>query len=124
MSKDLITHWVMNGVYFGYRPEDIISFVQRTSQGMFAPPNTILSGTGCISLAKGIDKESLIAEINQRRFCPSAFPDCGDADEVEFQIQVLLATDVNYREQVIQLLDKIGVLQYGTNSGNLQLSDS
>lgn len=110
MNHQKISHWVLNGVYFGYREEDIISFVERISKGIYAPPNTILSGTGYVSLATSISKQDLIDEINQRRFCSSPFPDCAAADEMEEDIGALLQSNEDFREKVFTILKKIGVM--------------
>lgn len=120
MDYQRVSHWVLNGVYFGYREDDIISFVQRISKGIYAPPNTILSGTGYVSLATSISKQDLIDEINQRRFCSSPFPDCVDPDKAEEEIALLLQSSEDFREVVFTLLKKIGVISNGIEAGNLQ----
>lgn len=124
MSKDLIARWIRNGVYFGYCPEDILSSVERTSKGVFAPPDTILSGSGYISLIKGIDKEVLIGEISKNRFCHLPFPECPSPDETDSITKLLFQTNTDFREQVIKLLKITGALHHETRAGNLQPSDS
>lgn len=103
--------WVVMGVYYGYKPYDIIQFYKRTSKGIPAPSDTALSGTGYITVSVCdefcTNKQDVLNYIKNHRYCPRPFPETLRAQDDIDNANILLEMDAEFRVQVYSIIEAL-----------------